>query len=210
MKKILTLIFCAAAILIVSPAALAAPSVYGPTGMISNPSADVLREGQFSLGYFHFQDQTSGTFEVNLADGLEMGAARIHNDHYGTDTLFNAKYSLLPETLMSPGVAVGAESGFNGGHHSLYAAASKSLPFGLRLHVGAGNGRFDGAFAGLEKTWKPIGSLSGGNVFPATTLMVEFDGRRMNYGARIAVLPGLKVDAGWQDHRFYTGITFTK
>jgi len=206
----LAFFLCALTFAASSPVVAAAPSVYGSTGMIANPSADVLREGQFSLGYFHFQDKTNGSFEINLADRLEIGLARIHYDSRGTDTVFNAKYSLLSESLLAPGLAVGVENGFHGGQRSLFAVASKGLPFGLRLHVGAGNGRFDGAFAGLEKTWNPVGAVTGNNVFPATTLLLEFDGRRMNYGARLALLPGLKMNAGWQDHHFYTGITFTK
>ena len=210
MKKMLAFFLSAATIIVSSPAVAAAPSVYGSTGMIANPSADVLREGQFSLGYFRFQDKTHSTFEINLADRLEVGVARIHNDYHGSDTFFNAKYSLLSETLMGPGLAVGVEDGFNDGQRSLFAVASKGLPFGLRLHIGAGNGRFDGTFAGLEKTWNPVGGVTGNNVFPATTLLVEYDGHRMNYGARLALLPGLKMNAGWQDHHFYTGITFTR
>lgn len=210
MKKILLFFLCAVIFAASSPKADAAPSVYGATGMITNPTADVLREGQFSLGYFHFQNKTSGTIEFNLADRLEVGVARVQQDARGVDSVFNAKYSLLSETLVAPGLAVGAETGVNGGQRSLFAVASKGLPLGLRLHAGVGNGRFDGAFAGLEKTWNPVGAVTGNNVFPATTLLVEFDGRRMNYGARLAILPGLKVSAGWQDHHFYTGIMFTK
>ncbi|MBP1764354.1 MAG: protein of unknown function rane lipoprotein [Firmicutes bacterium] len=210
MKQFFTFLLCAAVLAAVPQAAAAAPTVYGTTGMIGNPSADVLRDGQFSLGYFRMEDTTTGTLAVSVAEGLEVGAANFHNTRQGSDTLLNVKYSLLSEQLLKPGLAIGAENSIHGGQRSLFAVASKGLPFGMRIHVGAGNGRFDGVFAGLEKTWNPLSAVTGNNVFPATTLLLEFDGHRMNYGARLALLPGLKMDAGWYNHHFYTGVTFTK
>ncbi len=210
MKQFLAFLFCAAVFAAVPQPAAAAPTVYGTTGMIANPSADVLRDGQFSLGYFRIQDATNATMAVNVADGLEIGAANLNNHRQGSDTMLNVKYSLISEQLLTPGLAIGAEDSYHGGRRSLFAVASKGLPLGMRLHIGAGNGRFDGVFAGLEKTWNPVSAVTGNNVFPATTLLVEFDGRRMNYGARLALVPGLKMDAGWYNHHFYTGLTFTK
>jgi len=210
LKQFLAFLFCAAVFAAVPQPAAAAPTVYGTTGMIANPSADVLRDGQFSLGYFRMQDTTTGTLSINVAEGLEFGAARFHNSGQGSDTYLNVKYSLLSEQLLRPGLAIGAEDSYHGGKRSLFAVASKGLPLGMRIHVGAGNGRFDGVFAGLEKTWNPVSAVTGNNVFPATTLLLEFDGHRVNYGARLALLPGLKMDAGWYNHHFYTGLTFTK
>jgi len=31
----------------------------------------------------------------------------------------------------------------------------------------------------------------------------------MNYGARMAIVPGLKLDAGWRDHDGYVGVSYT-
>jgi hypothetical protein len=50
-----------------------------------------------------------------------------------------------------------------------------------------------GCFIEIYKSWEENG---------------RFDGRKMNYGARLAIVPGLKLDAGLRDHQFYTGITF--
>ncbi|HWQ61416.1 MAG TPA: YjbH domain-containing protein [Negativicutes bacterium] len=209
MRKIVFGVLCA--LIVSSTSAFAAPSVNGSTGQINNPSADVLQQGQFSLGYYHLKSGGVGVFDVSLLPNLEVGAAGFrYNDSSTNKTYVNAKFGLLPETILTPGVAVGVEDIAAERERSLYAVASKALPFGFRIHAGVGNGRFDGMFASLEKTINPVSVISGNNTFPATTLIAEFDGRNMNYGARISIVPGLKVDAGWRDHAAYFGVTFTK
>ncbi len=209
MRKIVFGVLCAL-IVSITPV-FAAPSVNGATGQINNPSADVLQEGQFALGYYHLKGGGVGVFDVNLVPNLEVGAAGFRYDNGSANkTYVNAKFSLLQESILTPGVAVGVEDIGAQRERSLYAVASKALPFGFRIHAGVGNGRFDGVFASLEKTINPVSVVSGNNTFPATTLIAEFDGRNMNYGARISIVPGLKVDAGWRDHAAYFGVTFMK
>lgn len=188
--------------------ATAAPSFSGSTGMINTPSADALREGQFSLGYHNLKDQKVGTFSLNLLSNVEVGVARHFPDAGSNQTLFNAKWSIAPETVVTPGLAVGVE-GLGDGHRSAYAVASKALPLGFRIHAGVGNGRFNGAFGAIEKTINPVSLITGSNTFPATTLIAEYDGDGMNYGARLSIVPGLKVEAGWRDSKTYIGASFT-
>lgn len=209
MRKIVFGVFCA--LIVFAAPVFAAPTVNGSTGQINNPSADVLQPGQFSLGYYHLKSGGAGVFDMNMLPNLEVGVAGFRYDDSSTNkTYVNAKLSLLPETILTPGVAVGVEDIAAQRDRSYYAVASKALPFGFRVHAGVGNGRFDGMFASLEKTINPVSVLTGNNTFPATTLIAEFDGRNMNYGARLSVVPGLKVDAGWRDHAAYFGISFTK
>jgi hypothetical protein len=189
--------------------ASAAPSVNGSTGMINSPSADVLRDGQMSLGYYHLKDGGVGVFNTNLAPNFEMGVSGFRYDHQSNKTYLNAKFSVFPETVLAPGLAIGVEDIANQDKRSVYAVASKMLPFGFRMHVGAGSGQMSGMFAALEKTINPVSVLTGNNVFPATTLIAEYDGKTMNYGARLSVVSGLKLDAGWRNHSAYFGISFT-
>lgn len=205
-------ILAALAVVLLAAPAYAAPSVQGSTGMINTPSADVMQEGQFSLGYYHLKDGGVGTFNMNLTGKLEIGAAgfRYNNEAGRKDhTYFNAKYGLLPETILSPGVAIGVEDAANLDKRTYYAAASKALPFGFRIHAGIGNGRYDGVFAALEKTINPVGIITGNSIFPTTTLIAEWDGDTINYGARMAVVPGLKLDLGRREHQTYFGASFT-
>lgn len=207
MKKII--IAVALLMLTFTAAAGAAPSISGSTGLIDNPSADTLRNGQFSIGYYQLNDGGVGVFNMNLMKNLEVGVAGFRYDNSADSTLLNAKLSLLPETVVTPGLAVGIEDAAAERKRSVYAVASKALPLGFRIHAGIGNGRFDGVFASLEKTINPISIITGNNAFPATSLILEFDGKNTNYGARMAVVPGVKVDAGWRDHYWYLGASFT-
>ncbi len=197
-------------LLITAPTAtFAAPSMYGSTGMINNPSADVLRPGQFAVGYYKFDEGNARVFDIHLAKKIELGVARFNFDNNLDQTIVNAKFGLLSERVLRPGIAIGVEDIGNKMERSVYGVVSKALPLGFRIHVGVGSGRFDGTFAGLEKTFKPLAGVGAVNYFPTTTLVVEYDGRQMNYGARIAVVPGLKVNTGWRDRDYYVGLSYT-
>lgn len=197
------------AILLIAAPAGAAPSLNGSTGMINNPTAAVLQEGQISLGYYHLKDGRVGVFDANIGGHMEVGVAGFRYNDREDKNCVNAKWGVVPETILTPGLAVGAEDIANTDKRTLYAVASKSLPFGFRLHVGMGNGRYDGAFAGIEKTVNPIGMITGSNTFPATTFMAEYDGHGMNYGARLSIVPGVKLDAGYRQHQTCFGVSFT-
>ncbi|SHI87041.1 YjbH domain-containing protein [Propionispora hippei] len=185
----------------------AAPSLAGSTGMIDNPSADVLREGQISTGYYHVAGGTQFAFSAYVAPRVEVGTIILH-DQDGKHTGLNAKFSLRQEQVNTPAVAVGVEDIAGYRDTSWYAVASKSLPFGIRLHAGVGNGRFNGVFGGVEKQLNTLSVLPG-KYLPSASLMAEFDGRQMNYGLRFAVAPGVKLDGGWRKHGSYFGISYT-
>ncbi|MCE5286582.1 MAG: YjbH domain-containing protein [Pelosinus sp.] len=208
MKKIIGL--SAICLTFLTAVATAAPALNGSTGLINTPSADVLREGQISLGYYHLKDGGVGNVAFHVAGNLEVGAAGFRYDGQANKTYVNAKLALAPETVLTPGLALGVMDAANQQERSFYAVASKALPLGLRLHVGTGSGQFGGVFAGIEKTINPVSVLTGNNAFPATTFIAEYDGKNMNYGARLSIVPGLKVDAGWRSNKStYFGLSFT-
>ena len=207
MKKVLCGISCV--LLLSSAPVLAAPSINGSTGLINNPSSDVLREGEFSLGYYHLKEGGVGVFNTNILPKLELGVAGFRYDEQDNKNYINAKFSVVPETVLSPGLALGVEDIGGEDKRSAYAVASKALPLGFRIHAGVGDGRFNGVFGGIEKTINPVGLITGNNVFPATTLIAEYDGKHMNYGARMSIVPGLKLDAGWRNHDGYVGVSYT-
>jgi hypothetical protein len=195
--------------LLMTTAATAAPSLQGSTGLINTQAADILREGQFSLGLDHVHEGTVKNVVVGVIPRVEMGVADLHYTGQTDKMLFNAKYSLLPEQLITPGLSLGVEDAFNKNQRTSYAVMSKTLPFGFRIHAGYGNGRYHGTFGGLEKTMNPIGFLTGANTFPATTLIAEYDGSSFNYGARLSIISGLKIEGGIRNHAAYYGINFT-
>lgn len=208
MRKVLLGVTFAIVLLLAAPV-WAAPSITGSTGLINTPSSDVLREGEFSLGYYHLKNGGVGIFNTNVAPNLELSIAGFRYDGKENKNYLNAKFGLVPETVFTPGLAVGIEDLGNTDKRSAYAVASKALPFGFRMHIGAGSGRFNGVFAGFEKTLNPISVITGNNAFPATTLIAEYDGKSMNFGARMSIIPGLKLDAGWRNHDGYVGMSYT-
>ena len=194
------------------PTVHAAPSMSGATGMIRIPTADTLRPGQFSAGYFYWQDHSTAVATVGLPVGMEVSAAAPWHKGVSGAWTVNAKIGLAQEGLLLPAIAVGVEDFGEQTQRSYYAAVSKALPFGVRVHVGAGTGRFRGLFGALEKVLNPTSlrqkKHSG---FPVTSLIVEMDGKKMNYGARLRLAQGLRLDTGWlgQEQRVYLGLTYT-
>ena len=183
----------------------AASSTNGSTGLINTPSADVVRQGQFYVGYYNLNEGDSITVGANLAKNLEVSMAAVNYKEADKKAYLNAKYAIMQEGVLLPGIAVGVEDITDKSDRTAYLAVSKALPFGIRLHAGYGNGRYDGMFYGIEKQIVP--SLVGG-VFPDTSLIIEHDGHDMNYGLRMSLVSGLKINAGWRDKETYVGVTY--
>lgn len=193
--------------LFLTPALEAAPNQQGETGLIRTPTADVLPDGGIGVAYFHRDGQDIGALTITPSSRLEIGAANFKTNG-SNKTLLNAKYNVVPEGILTPGVSIGVEDLTAQNERTAYAAVSKTLPLGLRLHAGVGNGRIDGTFVGASWTFNPIG-ITGSNAFPATTIMTEYDGHDWNYGAQLALLPGLKAQAGRSSDKSYYGVTWT-
>lgn len=200
MKKIvLTMAMCLSMVSIASAAA----STTGSTGLIDTPTADVVQPGHVSAGYYHLHEGNSASVGFGVFDNFEVSAARLNFDKGDHTTVVNAKYALMQEGVVTPGLAVGIEDIGDKNERTTYAVVSKGLPLGFRAHVGVGDGRYDGVFYGVEKSLVP--GLKG--VFPSTSLIVEHDGHEMNYGIRMSIVPTVKVNAGWRDDETYVGVT---
>lgn len=200
MKK--RLILCMA-FLLLGGQAQAAPSVSGSTGLINTPSADIVREGQFHLGCYHLKEGDAFSFGTNLAKNFEISISDLSEKGGGAG--LNLKYLIKPERILTPGLAVGVEDIAGERKRAAYVAASKALPFGIRLHVGYGNGRYDGFFYAVEKQ---LAAAPVPGVFPDASLIAEYDGKNANYGIRMSLVSGLKINAGWRDHEAYVGLTY--
>lgn len=141
-KKAVYAILCV--LLLLSTTAAAAPSVNGPTGMINTPTADTLRSGQFSLGYYHLGSNVeTASLNFKFADFCEIGITGELGSGRSSDATFNAKFGVLRETIAVPGLAVGVDSIGSSSTKSAYVVASKGLPFGFRVNAGVGGGRYN-------------------------------------------------------------------
>ena len=194
----------------------AMPTYRGYTGLMLIPTADALGRGDFNAGVF-FEDVGSGVvndfiFNYGVIDGLEVGIDRFRLDNDSSaETFLNGKYRFLSETDQQPAIAGGVIDLTNEDQTTVYVVASKALTTPVctyegevtnpRFHVGIGGGRFSPVFAGVS-------AYLGQRV----ELMLAWDSRETQIGARFRVTPGLTVHAGFFDvfdrGTFGVGVSF--
>ncbi|MBO8125764.1 MAG: hypothetical protein H0Z38_00840 [Firmicutes bacterium] len=188
-----------AGLLLLPIAAVAAPSLSGPTGLITIPSADVIQSDQFNIGGFMVEDELSFVINGAPIPGLEVGVG-VHGrgDSLG---YLNAKYQLVPETREYPGVAVGAVGINDVTRRSVYVVASKNLPeFGVRGHIGIQTPG-DPLFAGVSKVLNTVSVQRPGEKSLAlqTTLLAELRGSDPSVGLRLRLSPHFVLHASYVD-----------
>lgn len=198
--KICLLILC-----LLPSLAVAAPSSKGSTGNIDTPSADVLRPGQAAIGCYNLEDDKSVVGTISAGKNVEVSAAYVEGRQEDDFTKVNIKYAIAQEGVLTPGIAAGIEDIGDRSERTAYLVASKSLPQGIRLHIGGGNGNYDGVFFAVEKKLVP---LSVGGAFPDSSLIVENNGHHMNYGLRMSISPGLKMTTGWRGGDPFIAISY--
>jgi hypothetical protein len=196
--------------------ATAAPSLGGYTGLLLTPTADALDRDEYNLGFFALNLEEGGDENVyvanlGLADGVEVGVARVKPEEGASETFVNAKYRIRPEDGKKPALAAGVMDATDELETSVYFVMSQSLSTLLkssneeitnpRLHLGVGGGRLKGLFAGA--------SVALGDTL---SLMAEYDTDDINLGARLAVGHGFRAHAGWLNglDDFAIGASFNK
>ena len=133
-----------------------------------------------------------------LGQALEVGALHRTAGAQGAAVQWNVKWALAQEQILRPGIAVGVEDVGAQAQRTMYAVASKGLPFGLRLHAGVGNGRYHGLFGALEAS-----------LLPQTKLFLEQDGRQWGAGVRVSLGSDFRLDAGHYAGKTYVGGSYT-
>ncbi|WP_328698614.1 YjbH domain-containing protein [Craterilacuibacter sinensis] len=171
------------ATLLFSSLAMAAPNMGGQDGYINMPSAYTGQDGTWSIGYSQDKPYSTLWTSVTLFPALQMtgryvsiaGISGFEEDHAGHNTygdykdkVFDAKLQLWPEGEFSPAIALGRTDLFGTGlFRSNYLALSKRFDT-LETSIGYGDGRIDGAFAGLR--WTP-------RDYANWALVAEYDAR---------------------------------
>jgi hypothetical protein len=146
-----------------------APNFLGATGLLEIPDASTVGDKGVS-GHAYFTDNfNSFGFRVGPFDRLEVSGTFLDPDAGSGDFIFNAKFRLLNENLVLPGIAVGVIDAFDelNVDPTWYIVASKGFPKfipalgGLKLHAGFGGGVYDDKFfAGAElNLWTPLDVL---------------------------------------------------
>ena len=182
----------------------AAPSAGGETGTLAAPSADFMRAGQFHLGWQYRSHQRTAAAAAALTNRFEFSILqRSRSGHQTVEAGF--KYAVRPETIFTPGIAVGVEDVAAEYQRSVYAVMTKELPYGIRVHAGIGSGRYRGGFAAAEVRLFPQKQPG---MFPDTTLYAEHADRHAVYGIRIALIRGASFVAGIDGHEHFVGLSY--
>lgn len=181
----------------------------GGTGSINTPHARSLGAGKFAISYHDLTgDTTLSQAHFGIDGKLEIGVTSYNLGESDEATYGNIKYQFVKETVATPAIAVGVLDISDKYGRNAYIAGTKSLSIiDARVTVGAyqkGDNKF---FGSVEKTFSLL--PGGKNIFPSTTVKVEYDSEDINYGISLATLPGLKIDAGSRNGHGYVGATYT-
>jgi hypothetical protein len=194
--------------------ASAAPSLFGPTGLLVIPTADTLAALSWNThaGAVDTGGDTMMTFGGNFGatPKLELGLSGVDFKPFGTKALLNAKYAFLTETKVTPGVALGGLdiASQMGSSPGVYIVASKSLTsllggplskYNIRGHLGYGaNNVFgDDLFGGLDM-----------QVTPKVQAMVEWLNGATYFGGRVGLGLGFRAELGSYDGHIGGGISY--
>ncbi|MEO7496048.1 MAG: YjbH domain-containing protein [Massilia sp.] len=188
----------------------ATPTLNGQSGYINMPSAEVEKDGTFTIGYSHDQpygaiSATSTILPFLQFTGRYVSISGIRGfdspDGYGSnygrfkDKVADAKLRLWEESLWMPSVAVGATDLlgtelFKG----QYVVATKHFGAARNIEatLGYGHKRPDGAFAGVR--WAPLATPGwafvaeyDANDYPRDFRASETDAGKRSKGAAVAV-----------------------
>ena len=190
------------ALIAVAAGASADPSLIGPTGLVTVPTADTLGLLQWNVGASNAwtesgPDESAIYANLGLLPRLEVGFARLEPEDADAETVLNAKFRVisLPGKVS---LAVGAIDLTDQIDRSVYAVVSHDLGAGIvspkgqltrpQLHVGVGGGQFDGIFGGVSVT---VGGKA--------DAMAEYDGDDVNVGVRWPIIPKVLVTAAALD-----------
>jgi hypothetical protein len=212
----LLLCWSVAVVALLASSALAAPSFFGYSGLIRIPTAEALDEGDYNVALFTLEfedglDSNNWAANLGLKRNLEIGFSRLDPDEGSSETWINGKYRFAPETGANPAVAVGVVDLTNESNTTAYVVMSKVIgreyetAWGEittpQVHLGAGGGQLEGVFGGVS-------AVLGERLM----LMLEHDSEALNWGARLAITPELRLHFGALDgwDQIGLGISFNK
>lgn len=197
-----------------TPAA-AAQSFFGYTGLVQIPTADALSQGEWTVGAYGLNleegvDTMLYAVTAGVSQGLEVGLVKLNEDDESGETLINAKYRIVAETEKRPAVATGVIDLAGEDETTAYIVMSKSVSppkkpqyaeiTAPRVHIGIAGGDIDGIFLGASAV---VGNR--------LTLMVEYDSRDVNFGARLAISKSIRLHAAvLSGDNVAVGLSFSK
>ncbi len=186
-------------------------SFYGPTGLISIPTAYTVRRNEARVGATFGKNERGPSANYGILDFIEVGGAFIDRDGRSDKAIANAKVTIIPANFRYFEVGIGVIDAVDAIDQTFYFVASAdlvkpsveapdgSMPVGFKVHAGAGTGMFrERLFAG--------GELLFGNRF---SVIGEWDTRNFNAGLKYAPTDSLSLQAGVRNKGLFFGMTST-
>ncbi len=210
----LVLFFCA------TLPAMAEPTVFGPTGLIVNPTADITAQEHAWIALNFLDNSDNSLWTVNItgavSEDFEVGVGAVHPDDGDDGISFFVKWLFLPEEENVPGGAAGITlTDVAGDTSTMYymvgskffyvgsgASENASVHGGLSYVTGDGDDQFE-FFGGVDveivKDWIAIAEYN-------STENAVYEG--FTYGVRHYFGPQLTGQAGFIDGDLHLGASF--
>jgi hypothetical protein len=111
MKRVVAIATCAVCALPVLAQSTILPSrsgtIFGPTGLFSVPTADVLTARKFQIGTHFGRDLSTVAVNAGIANFVEVGAAFLDRDDADNRTIASAKAQFIPTGFENLKIGVG-------------------------------------------------------------------------------------------------------
>lgn len=159
----------------------------GATGLISIPTADTLGTQDAEFTAHLSGGRFLGAITYSPLDQIEVGVNTAAKGVNSLELGFLIKAKLLAETAEAPAIALGFETGQS------YVVASKRLSPRVRAHLGLGQGRISGLFAGAAISLSNA-SVQGRGGLPPMTVMGEYTPAGFHAGLRMVLTPQISFD----------------
>lgn len=166
----------------------------GVTGLIHIPTTSTLTSGLMETSIHAFGGQAIASVTIAVAPQVEVGV--YTSNRYGPLGL-TVKGVVVPEDEDMPGIAVGLDG------TTTYIVMSRNLET-AHGYLGVG-GRFGGIFGGLAMELRPADNRLSNT---KTTLIMEYDGKAVNFGLRMHFANNIYFDAALLNiEKMMVGIT---
>lgn len=183
-------------------------TIFGPTGLFSVPTADVLSARKFQVGTHFGRDLSTVAVNAGIANFVEIGGTYLDRDTADNRTIANAKVQFIPTGFENLKIGVGvidiAKAVERSGYIMLSTRAkvppeAEDTVSQIILHAGYGTGLF------REKI---IGGAEG-VLSPHWRVVLEYDGDNLNGGLRYSHDEYLRLQAGVLRNQLFFSAGYT-
>jgi hypothetical protein len=212
MRKVFAIALYAACALPVLAQSTILPSrsstIFGPTGLFSVPTADVLTARKFQIGTHFGRDLSTVAVNAGFANFVEVGVSYLDRDDADNRTIANAKVQFIPTGFENLKIGVGvidiAKAVERTGYIMVTTRAKvppdvEDTVSQIILHAGYGTGLFrekiiGGAEGVIDGKWRVI---------------LEYDGDNVNGGLRYSHDEYLRLQAGILRNQLFFSAGYT-